>query len=84
LTIGAARGLGLQIVDVIRNDNNITIIPASTALMDRGVALFATRADKEWGLTDCISFVVMKEHDITDALTADHRFEQAGFRSLLR
>jgi hypothetical protein len=39
--------------------------------------------DKEWGLTDCISFVVMKERKLTDALTTDHHFEQAGFKSLL-
>ena len=60
------------------------VIPASTALMDRGIALFAARADKEWGLTDCISFVVMQEHNMTEALTADHHFEQAGFSALLR
>jgi predicted nucleic acid-binding protein len=44
-------------------------------------ALFA---DKEWGLTDCISFVVMQEQGLTDALTADHHFEQAGFTILLK
>jgi len=40
--------------------------------------------DKEWGLTDCISFVVMKDRKLTDVLTTDHHFEQAGFKSLLR
>ncbi len=84
MTSGLARDLGLQIVEAIRNDKNIMISPASTALMDRGIALFASRADKEWGLTDCISFVVMQEHNMTDALTADHHLEQAGFRALLR
>ena len=38
----------------------------------------------EYVLTDCISFVVMAEHGITDALTGDHHFEQAGFRALLK
>ena len=42
------------------------------------------RPDKDWSLTDCISFVVMEEHGITDALTGDHHFEQAGFRALLK
>jgi hypothetical protein len=37
------------------------------------------RPDKEWSLTDCISFVAMNERNITDALTSDHHFEQAGF-----
>jgi hypothetical protein len=41
------------------------------------------RPDKEWGLTDCVSFVVMQQMSITDALTTDDHFRQAGFRVLL-
>jgi hypothetical protein len=41
------------------------------------------RVDKAWSLTDCISFVVMREHEITDALTGDRHFTQAGFNALL-
>ena len=52
--------------------------------MDRGLTLFAERPDKDWSLTDCISFVVMQEHGIAEALTADHHFEQAGFVALLK
>ncbi|HLE87746.1 MAG TPA: hypothetical protein VI727_08795 [Candidatus Brocadiaceae bacterium] len=39
--------------------------------------------DKEWGLVDCISFVVMKKHGIKDALAADDHFIQAEFNALL-
>jgi uncharacterized protein len=46
--------------------------------------LFKQRKDKEWGLVDCISFIVMQNREITDALTADIHFQQAGFRALLR
>ena len=58
------------------------------ALMDddtfaRGVDLYARRSDKSWSLTDCISFVVMTDRGLTEALTGDHHFEQAGFRALL-
>jgi len=52
--------------------------------MADGVRLYAQRPDKEWSLTDCISFVVMRRHDITEALTGDHHFEQAGFIALLK
>jgi predicted nucleic acid-binding protein len=39
--------------------------------------------DKPWGLTDCLSFIVMQERGITEALTADEHFRQAGFVPLL-
>jgi len=45
--------------------------------------LYRNYSDKEWGLTDCISFVVMKEQGIKEALTTDKHFAQAGFRVLL-
>lgn len=45
---------------------------------------YERRPDKEWSLTDCISFLLMEERGIAEALTADHHFEQAGFRALMR
>jgi len=46
--------------------------------------IYENRQDKEWSLTDCLSFLVMQERGVMDALTADHHFEQAGFRALMR
>jgi len=66
-----------------RTTQTARIIPSSSDLFDRGLAIFEARSDKEWSLTDCISFVVMNELGLTDALTADHHFEQAGFTALL-
>jgi hypothetical protein len=60
-----------------------TIVPCESIWFQRGLKRFASRSDKEWSLTDCISFVAMEEFGLTDALTEDHHFEQAGFRILL-
>jgi len=65
------------------NAPSATIIPASESDFERGVDLFRRRPDKYWTLTDCLSFVVMQELGITQALTADRHFRQAGFEILL-
>ena len=59
------------------------VIHESDLLFDRGFALYRQRADKNWSLTDCISFIVMGDEGLTDALTGDHHFEQVGFTALL-
>jgi len=69
---------------VLRQPGNCEIIPASSALFEAGLQLHAARPDKEWSLTDCISFVTMRERNVTRALAYDHHFEQAGFEALLR
>ncbi len=46
--------------------------------------MFAQRRDKDWGLVDCLSFVTMQDYRISDSLTTDEHFEQAGFRALMR
>ncbi|EKE25438.1 MAG: hypothetical protein ACD_5C00161G0004, partial [uncultured bacterium] len=46
--------------------------------------LYKRMADKDWSLTDCASFEIMKARGITEALAHDHHFEQAGFTALLR
>jgi uncharacterized protein len=68
----------------LRSDPGADIVPADQNLFESGVGLFIARPDKEWSLTDCISFVVMQQMGLTDALTADHHFEQAGFVALLK
>jgi predicted nucleic acid-binding protein len=78
------RAVFLGLLHTLQNDPEITIVPSSADLWQRGVALFAARPDKDWSLTDCISFVVMQERGITDALTADHHFVQAWFVALLK
>ena len=73
----------LALYDSITKDSRIQIVRLTPELLERGVGFFRSRADKNWPLTDCISFVVMHDHELTEALTADRHFEQAGFRALL-
>jgi predicted nucleic acid-binding protein len=68
----------------LRANPNVTIIPFTEELFQAGIDLFNSRSDKEWSLTDCISFVVMEREGLTEVLTADHHFEQAGFIALLK
>lgn len=79
-----ARSAFLSLLADIEGDPRIHIIGPSDDEYRRGKALYSERPDKEWSLTDCISFVVMEEQGLTRALTADHHFEQAGFTILLK
>jgi len=81
---GGARRFFVDLVGSLKTNPNVTIVAASRGLFDAGLRLYAQRMDKDWSLTDCISFVVMRQHRLTEALTADHHFEQAGFKVLLK
>lgn len=70
-------------IQFVWSSSQIDVVPGDRDLLEAGLDLFANRRDKQWSLTDCISFVVMKSRDIKDALTHDHHFKQAGFRILL-
>jgi uncharacterized protein len=78
------RSRGAGMIVWVRSNPNIEVVTVTAGLFDRAVQLYSARSDKEWGLTDCISFVVMQERGITEALAADQHFVQAGFRALLR
>jgi hypothetical protein len=68
---------------LLAEDAGTQIVAASTELFARGLSLYNGRPDKGWSLTDCISFVVMADEGLTEALTGDRHFEQAGFAALL-
>jgi hypothetical protein len=68
----------------LKDDQRMRIVPAEPSLWERGLTLYFQRPDKEWSLTDCISFVTMSDEGLGDALTGDRHFEQAGFNALLR
>ena len=73
-----------RIMEMISADANYTFVPASPGLLAAGLRLHHDRPDKEWSLTDCVSFHLMRERSIARALAYDIHFEQAGFEALLR
>jgi predicted nucleic acid-binding protein len=73
----------LALWNLVRTDPAFQLFPASSELVEGGRELYRERRDKEWSLTYCTSFVVMQEEQLTDALTGDRHFEQAGFKALL-
>jgi len=73
-----------RLVENLRASPVWEIVPFSDSLFNDALAFYARHQDKEWTLTDCASFLVMQERGITEALTGDRHFEQAGFTALLK
>lgn len=78
------RAAAIQLLESLETDPSVEVVLFTNSLYKLAFNLFKQREDKEWGLVDCISFIVMQDRGITDALTADTHFQQAGFRALLR
>jgi predicted nucleic acid-binding protein len=74
----------LELLRALEHDPRMIILPATEDLFRAGIRCYARRPDKDWSLTDCISFEVMQQRGIQTALTGDRHFVQAGFTALLR
>jgi hypothetical protein len=77
------RSKGQALLDRLWHEERYYVLPLTDSLIHMGLQLYQDRPDKEWGLTDCVSFVLMTREGITEALTADEHFRQAGFQPLL-
>jgi hypothetical protein len=77
------RRAAVELLDSLAHDEAVEVVPLSEELYREGWEIYRKHVDKEWGLTECLSFAVMRAKGITDALTADDHFRQAGFRVLL-
>lgn len=84
LAVTSHRAAFSRLVARLQAEAENEIVPPTQELMARGIELYDARPDKQWSLTDCISFLVMQDRQITQALTGDRHFEQAGFEVLLR
>ena len=74
----------VEVITHLLTSEDVEVVRLTPALFDESFALYKSHQDKEWGLIDCVSFVVMRQNEIQDALTFDHHFVQAGFRALMR
>jgi len=82
-----ARNYKKEAVEVIEHfltSDEVKVVHLTPQLFDQAFAEYKRHQDKEWGLIDCISFIVMRQEGIRQALTFDHHFEQAGFQVLMR
>ncbi|MBM4048434.1 MAG: type II toxin-antitoxin system VapC family toxin [Planctomycetes bacterium] len=78
------RSRAAKLIQRVCSHPQFRVLPLSQSQLDRGFGLYTNRPDQEWSLTDCISFVVMTDEGLSEALTGDHHFEQAGFTLLLK
>ena len=83
LAKASLRGRAALAVRAYRSRDDVEIIHITREIFDRAFALYESRPDKDWGLTDCMSFEMMKSQRIKEAITADHHFGQAGFKTLM-
>jgi predicted nucleic acid-binding protein len=78
------RNLAINLIQNLRTNPNVTIIAQTTEQFEKGLQLSQQRKDKEWSHTDCVSFSIMAEYEIAEALAYDKHFIQAGFIALMR
>ncbi len=73
----------IKAINALKSDAVVEIVHIDVSMDNEAWKLLEKRIDKEWSLVDASSFVVMKQFGITEALTTDHHFTQAGFIKLL-
>jgi uncharacterized protein len=73
-----------RMVRMIMDDATTDVVPQTRNLFQNALVIYSDHPDKEWSLTDCASFVIIDQKNITDVLTSDRHFEQTGYRALLR
>jgi uncharacterized protein len=83
LAHASTRGIAAEGYRRAHVDSLVEVVPFEPDLAGAAVSLYGNRTDKDWSLTDCLSFVVMQRRGIAEALTNDHHFEQAGLKGLM-
>jgi uncharacterized protein len=88
LEIGNALGRNYkkEAVEVIEHflvSDDVKVVSLTPQLFHRAFRRYKNYQDQQWGLVDCISFEVMEEESVREALTCDRHFAQAGFQVLM-
>ena len=83
LAHASTQGVAAEGYRRVHADRRVAVVPFDAELNDAAVDLYRSRADKDWSLTDCLSFVVMESRHLVEALTTDHHVEQAGLKALM-
>jgi predicted nucleic acid-binding protein len=78
------RAIAIRGVEAIRANPNVEVVPQTSLQFMSAFDMYRAVTDKEWSLTNCASFKLMRERGVTEALAHDHHFQQAGFVALLR
>jgi len=81
LSPSSTRAFAIEAIKRIRRLPMFVVVGFDPVVYQAGFDLYEARSDKDWSLTDCISFAVMTQRGLSEVLTADHHFEQAGFRA---
>ena len=78
------RKKAVETVESLKSSPNVKVVPQTSIQFTEAMKFYVERPDKQWGLTDCSSFLIMEDESIYEALTYDEHFSQAGFDALLR
>ncbi len=73
----------IAVIEGFLTSINVEVVHLTPQIFEKALAMYKTYSDKSWGLVDCSSFVVMREAGVTQVLTVDRHFEQAGFQILM-
>ena len=77
------RAQAAALVDSLRTDPDVVVVPQTRALFDAGLDLYRSRPDKGYSLTDSMSMSICNDRSIKQILSHDHHFEQEGYEILL-
>jgi predicted nucleic acid-binding protein len=83
LSRGLSRTTALSFSRELLENAEVSVLWVNANLHEAALEFLEVRRDKTYSLCDAVSFLFMKEYGLTEALTTDHHFEQAGFRRLL-